>query len=175
MGITITKNPDNLGDNAVQDFEIDLGLGTDQLNAEDIPYDATYNVKSKIEAIEAGAVNSISVDYTAGEALTAGDIVYMKSDGKVYKAQADGTAAEQELYGVAKTSVSADETVSTSLAGIEDSFAGLTTGTVYYLSETAGEITSTAPTTSGSVVVRLGVAETSTSINVRPQIIAIRS
>ncbi len=85
---------------------------------------------------------------TAGENLTANDVVYFKeADAKWWKADADLTATFDQLQlGVALSTVSADETVQIGISGPQTGFTGLTPGSKYYLSNTAGAISTTAGT-----------------------------
>jgi hypothetical protein len=114
--------------------------------------------------------------YTAGEALTANDAVYIKTaDGKAYKAQADGATNESEAYGIAQTTVTQDDDIAITFLGLQDGFSSLSIGNFYFLSETAGALTTTAPTTAGSTVVRIGRAESDDRLSIKPQIIGVRS
>lgn len=174
MAISYSFSPGDLLEDAIQDFEIDWGTGTNQVDANDIPYDGVQSVKQKIDSIVAGATATVFNTYTAGENLTSGDVVYMKSDGKVYKAQAD-VEAESEFYGVAQSTVLAAAPVDITLLGLEDSFAGLVAGTVYYLSEIAGQVTAVAPFTSGARRIRIGTAESTSIMNINPQIIGVNA
>lgn len=53
--------------------------------------------------------------------------------------------------------------------GLVSGLSGLTAGSRYFVSETAGAITTTAPTTSGSVVQEIGVALSTTELIVEPK------
>lgn len=85
---------------------------------------------------------------TSGEALTANDIVYFKeSDAKWYKVDADLTATFDQLQmGVAQTTVAINTTVTIGISGPMTGFTGLTPGSKYYASNTAGAITTSAGT-----------------------------
>lgn len=87
---------------------------------------------------------------TSGEALTANDIVYFKgSDSKWYKADADLTATFDTLQlGIAQSTVGINTTVQIAISGPVSGFTGLTSGSKYYLSNTAGAITTSAGTNS---------------------------
>lgn len=81
----------------------------------------------------------------AGEALTMGDIVMMKSDTKCYKADADDATLRPALgiAGVAALNAANVEVVTRGQVG---GLSSLTTGGVVYLSTTAGGTTQTQPT-----------------------------
>jgi hypothetical protein len=103
---------------------------------------------------------------TSGEALTANDIVYFKeSDQKWWKADADLTTTFDQLQvGVALATVSSNATVQIAISGPVSGFTGLTAGSKYYLSNTAGAIT----TTAGTYSVFIGWALTTTTILFNP-------
>lgn len=101
---------------------------------------------------------------TAGENLVAGNIAYLKSDGKFWKAKANALATTQgELVLVLET-INADATGLALLDGVWTT-SGLTTGNLRYLSaSTAGATTITAPSTAGQFIRQLGVARSSTEL-----------
>lgn len=97
---------------------------------------------------------------TAGAAVDAGAPVYADSNGKVQEAQADGTAAERKVIGIAVTSAAAaNDTVSLAgpgdLVDLGDALSSVAYGETLYLSNTAGLIADAA----GSVTVNLGTVE----------------
>jgi len=88
---------------------------------------------------------------TAGEDLVNGDWCYLKSDGKMWKTDASAEATAAGMICVCTATIATDAT------GVfikRDAYttSGLTAGSAYYLSETAGAITDTKPTTSGAIV-----------------------
>jgi hypothetical protein len=95
--------------------------------------------------------------FTAGEALTGATTpqpVYIDpTNGKVYKADADD-AAKQNVIGFVVNSGATDDNVLVHLAGTISGFTGLTVGATYYVSDTAGAIS----TTAGTYVVPVGRA-----------------
>jgi len=82
----------------------------------------------------------------AGEALSENDALYIDpSDSKAYKCDADDLAKIGFVgFAVADTLIANDVYIKPD--GHKGGFTGLTPGDVYYLSGTAGEITSTLPT-----------------------------
>ena len=85
-------------------------------------------------------------DGTSGEAIAVGDALYLKaSDGKLYKTDADADESTFSFTGIAqKSAAGADETIYFSKpGGIAKGLAGLTAGSYYYLSGTAGAISTT--------------------------------
>ena len=87
---------------------------------------------------------------TSGEALAVNDIVYFKeSDAKWYKCDADTAATVNDVQiGVNQTTASgADLPVTIVISGPASGFSGLTAGAKYYVSNTAGAISTSAGTT----------------------------
>lgn len=95
----------------------------------------------------------------AGEALVAGDLVYIKSDGKVWKA--NGTAATAPALAVGMVSmISSVGEAATIWFGVCFNYAAsLTPGARYYASATAGALDDAA-TTGGTVPVAIAVDAT---------------
>lgn len=105
----------------------------------------------------------------AGEALTLGATVARNaSDGLCYLANAttgyDATRAP--CVGFAFEACEAGATVSVITHGRIEGASGLTPGDEVYLGETNGEITSTAPSTSGDIVQKVGMANTATQFDI---------
>lgn len=111
--------------------------------------------------ITAANVLRTSADTTtgiAGETITAGQAVYLKSsDTRYWKAQCDGTAAEAAAVGIALHAALAGQPLTIATGGTMN--IGATTAKVfYYLSATAGGIAPIADLTSGQYIVSLGYA-----------------
>jgi len=105
----------------------------------------------------------------AGEAITAGQVIYKKSsDGKAYLAQCDGTPEEAVVEGVAINNAAAGQPVNYRNEG------ALTTGTAFtaagkllLLSATAGSMMPAADLATGNKVSVVGVSTgTGTSMNI---------
>ena len=113
--------------------------------------------------------------------IVIGAPVYPDGNGTVDEAQANASGTVQVLGLVQDTSIAAaasgyiiTDGILTATTGQWDAVAGttggLTAGTVYYLDpSTAGMITATAPTTVGQYVVRLGVALSTTELEISIQ------
>lgn len=114
------------------------------------------------------AVNKLYVDGsgTSGEAITAGQPIYVKaSDGKLYKTDADlGDESAFSFIGFALNTVAAaDLTVYLALPGkIVTGLSGLVAGSYYFLSNTAGAIA----TTPGARYAKVAQALSTTSLRV---------
>ena len=144
------------------------------------PYEPNYRglVDSIIdlkEGFPSYAPTRVAFDATAFEAISAGDALYMRSsDGQVGKASAsNGNLENATVIGFADADTSSSATAKVIIVGIEE-MTGLDAGDLYYLSATtAGEITTTPPSTGGQAVTRLGEAATTTEfcIHIEPPIL----
>lgn len=114
----------------------------------------------------------LTVEGTAGENLSAGEAVYCSDGsggltaGQWYLTDADLTYASNlaVVVGFAYEAITSGSEGTIQLAGQVTGLTGLTAGTTYYISATAGEVTSTAPTNSRAV----GVADSTTSLIMAP-------
>ncbi len=123
-----------------------------------------------VQFSSAPATTTVSGDIfsaTAGENLVFGDIVYIKSDGKLWKGDADSA-------GLFPAQFMSTATISANASGVflRDGFAGLaswtwTVGGALYLSATAGAMTQTAPTATDSCTQVLGFALSATVVSFR--------
>jgi hypothetical protein len=95
---------------------------------------------------------------TVGENVSFGHALYMKSDGKWWKADADASST-MPVAAMAAETINADNSGLVLLFGFarDDSWAW-TVGGVIYASTTAGSLTQTAPSGSGDQVQAVGVA-----------------
>lgn len=106
---------------------------------------------------------------TASENLAAGDFVNIWNNGGTANVRkADATTQGKEAHGYVLASFSSASTATVYLEGTNTAVTSATPGNVF-LSTTAGGFTSTAPSGSGNVVQRLGVATSATTINFEPQ------
>lgn len=130
--------------------------------ASDLSITATNVIPSSAAVIQTG---------TAGEALTAGQLVYKKAgDRKFYKADCDSATAEvRDVYGIAVTSSATGAPVSIVLQddALQIAASGLTNGTIYLLSATAGGLAPAADATTGWRVTVVAVAKSATTIAFR--------
>jgi hypothetical protein len=101
------------------------------------------------------------VGRVAGETLTQWDLVRLHTDGKWYKADADGGAFPAfTAKGIAVSAASTDGLVAVLTEGVirNDGWTWTTVGGFLYLSITAGGMTQTAPSTTGNAVQVVGYA-----------------
>lgn len=103
--------------------------------------------------------------YTAGEAVTAGQVVYQHTDDKAYKADTS-TAAKAAAKGITLNAAAAGQPVSVLESGPLAFGAILTAGQVYCVSDTAGGIRPVADNGSGDYVTVLGIATSTSVLNV---------
>ncbi len=114
-----------------------------------------------------------------GGALIAGAIVYMKTDGKVAKTDADGAAALRIPVGIVKVAAAADgdnatiqyngilELTTAEWDAVGLTSAGLVVGAAYYMADVAGELTATVLPTAADTLFRIGTAISTTKLMVR--------
>lgn len=120
-----------------------------------------------IYALQPAASVNLELNGTAGEALVSGDLVYLsngsdsKTAGRWYKADGDLVYASVDpILGFATTAIASGAVGLIRTGGLMDGFAGLTAGSTYYASGTAGLITLTAPAQARPV----GVAASATEL-----------
>lgn len=99
-------------------------------------------------------------EYVAGATIAAGDVVYVDTaNSNVLKlAQADGTALEATVKGIALCGAATGQPVVIATSGDLDVGASLTVAAVYILSATAGKIAPVADLASSSFASIIGVA-----------------
>lgn len=103
----------------------------------------------------------------AGENLAAGDFVNVYNDSVAKARKADATTSGKEAHGFVLAAVTSGNNATVYFEGTNTGVTGLTPGVVF-LATTAGGATGTAPSSSGNVVQRLGVAVSATAINFEP-------
>jgi hypothetical protein len=110
--------------------------------------------------------NLIGNIYTADEALAACDALYISAADNVSKASATGGGAASQLVGFAQALAADTDPVTVVSEGVLSGFSGLTPGSRYYLSATAGAITTTIPVGSGNSVIQAGFAKNATTLHI---------
>ena len=100
-----------------------------------------WNAGDEITAAKLN-LDSVIKDFTYGETIAVNDALYLKaSDGKAYKTSASYN--DERIYnfiGFAKESGALNDVKKVQISGKVEGFSGLTIGSNYYLSETAGAI-----------------------------------
>jgi len=128
------------------------------------------------DGADSAAPPKLAETYTAGEDIAGNDAVYIdESTGKVFKADAGPSTPvnQSEAFGIAQADALAEADVVVTFLGLQDGFSGLTIGKFLFLSESPGLLTDTAPILDDSVVVRIGRADKTDRIMVKPEIIAV--
>ena len=118
-------------------------------------------------------VGADAITATAGEALNAGDFVYISPTGTVLKADATAIAKSARGYVIATVASAALATVFFDESN--SAVTGLIAGATYYLSATPGQVTTTPPTITGQIVQELGFATSATNVHVNIQVPVIRA
>lgn len=116
-------------------------------------------------------------EFTAGAGgIAANDAVYISGDDTILKASASSTATAKAI-GIALETKLATETVKVAMGGsiATGVLTGATAGTQYFLSTTAGGLTTTPPTGSGNTVNRIGIAVNATDLLIQIGEIRVRS
>jgi hypothetical protein len=108
-----------------------------------------------------------AVTAVAGEALSAGDMVYFNASGAVLKA--DATAIAKQARGYVTSAVANAANATVFFDDSNTALTGLTPGLTYYLSVTSGGVTTTPTTTTGQIVQEVGFAVSATTLRVNIQ------
>jgi hypothetical protein len=114
-----------------------------------------------------GEVDTLTL--TNGDAAphALGDVVYISAADTGKKAKADATGTKDAIA-FAMGAITNGTTGAYQTDGILSGLTGLVTGSVYYLSAaTAGAMTVTAPSAAGQFVVRLGIAISTTELEIQ--------
>lgn len=126
----------------------------------------TFNGSGQLQV---GSSDATLLSFTSGEALTAGDAVYVSSSGTVSKAMANAESTSLGFVGLARSTVGSGAALQVIVGGRISGLSGLTAGSRYYLSAaTAGASTTTAPSASGQQVALVGIAMSATELVVTP-------
>lgn len=133
--------------------------------------DVAIRTQDNIGAVPPSSVD-VDVVAVAGEAIAANEVVYLsdgtggRTAGRWYLADGDVAAYSvlAQALGIAPNAIASGATGTVRRDGRVTGLSGLTAGTVYYASGTAGALTSTAPTYPRIV----GTADTTTSLILTP-------
>lgn len=102
--------------------------------------------------------SGIISEFTAGENLTFGDFCYFKSDGKMWKSDANASTT-MPVVAMAAATIAADAAGNFLMCGFaRDDTWNWTVGGVLYASGTGGALTQTVPSGSGDQVQSVGIA-----------------
>lgn len=144
-------------------FRLDMG---------ELPINNIAGIKLNETPTTDKTASGLIVSMTYGESITIGDLLYFKSDGKVYKADADGSST-YPVMGLALATASSGSN-SVLLHGIYKDVGryNFTVGGVVYLSKTAGaEIqTLSSFTVTNDVIQVVGIATHADRIYFNPSV-----
>lgn len=140
---------------------VDTGLATKLSN---VVEDTTPQLGGNLDLNN----KAISVVATAGENLVAGNLCYLKSDGKYWKAGNGSVTTSSTKLLMANATINADATGEFIAYG-QFTTSGLVAGSNYFVG-TAGAITTTPPTTEDSVTRPIGTALSTTVLEFNPDV-----
>lgn len=110
-------------------------------------------------------IGADTVVVASSENLSAGDLVNLWDDGGTIKARkADATSAGKEAHGFTKDAVTSPANATVYRDGNNGAVTGQTPGK-HFLSTTAGQSSTTAPSSTGNVVQPVGFCTLATNIN----------
>jgi hypothetical protein len=166
--------------NFVEGSSISISLGDDAANEEvDVTISAQLTGSALLldRIVPSNAMGEgIKTTGVAGEALTTGSVVYLKTDGKYYKASASfSIGSGSPAIGISLGSINSLATGSILLSGTMryDSWSWGTTGSLLYVAGATGSLTTTAPATSGYNVQIMGVVVNTTTILLNPNLATV--
>ena len=150
---------------------VDAILDEDNMASDDVNALATQqSIKAYVDT--KGQANYLSLLELTADAsgIAARDVVAIDSSGNATKADADAIATCQ-VIGFALNTAGSGQTVYVAQVGVIGGFSGLSAGSKYYASTTAGGVTTTAPSGSGDVVFQVGFAVAADMIAIQPMFI----
>jgi hypothetical protein len=111
-------------------------------------------------------IGADTASIVASENLAAGDFISIYNDGGTAKIRkADASTAGKYAHGFVLSAVTAPAEGLVYFEGPNTAVSGATPGEIFLSATTAGGFTSTAPTGTGQVVQKIGVATSATAIN----------
>lgn len=138
--------------------------GISQYAGIDAPSSDIWSSLSYSDTILTG--NATRMYVVAGVTIARGQAVNLYLSGGILKVRlADADSATTMMHGVANSAGSAGDIIEINwLRGLLDSVGGMTTGTLYYLSTTAGAVQSARPSGAGQIIQAAGVALNATTL-----------
>lgn len=122
--------------------------------------DSSGRFNSTLLPVGIGAETQIMIAF---EALAAGDFVNTFDNAGVLSCRKADNSNNRPANGFVPISVTASANAEVYLSGLNTSRSGLTSGAIYFLG-TAGGVSLTAPSVSGSIIQALGSAASNTTI-----------
>jgi len=139
-------------------FRLDMG---------ELPINNVAGIKLNEVPTTNQTASGLIVSMTYGESITAGNLLYFKSDGKVYKADADGTSTYPVMGLALATASSGSNNVLLHVVYTDTAYS-FTVGGLVYLSTTVGAATQTQPSATDDVIQVVGVAIHANRIYFKP-------
>ena len=115
--------------------------------------------------VPTSSATKICTSYTASGAIADRDAVYISGASTVSVADASAESTAR-VIGFADGAIADTASGDICHDGVLDSFSGLTAGSRYFLSETAGQITTTPPTADDANVIQVGYAKSATELHI---------
>lgn len=132
-----------------------------------VALDSTGRISDTMLPVGIGA-DTASI--TASESLTAGDLVNVHNSSGPKVRKADASVAGKEAHGYVIEAVLSSGTALVYFEGPNPQVSGLTPGVQYLSATVPGGTTTTAPTGSGQVVQRVGIATSATNLNFESEV-----
>lgn len=102
---------------------------------------------------------------TAGENLSAGDLVNIYDDSGAFKVRKADAATNKPAHGFVLSAATSGNAATVYFEGTNAQVTGLSAGYLYLSGSSPGQCAAAAPTTSGYIVQKVGVATSATSMN----------
>ena len=154
------------------DSDARTAISLNSSNLNELSYDSNTGVFSYTSPTTVSAVGQVVFDVrnASGVAISRGDAVYISghSGGKILVAKADNDASgEYPAVGLANSAMNNNSDGTVLVSGEMDSLdtSAFAVGDVVYLSDVAGQLTTTRPTGSGNAVQNIGKVARSDSQN----------
>jgi len=167
--ISITKS--QISDFSDGDYDAS-GTASDLIGTHESTYDhdlTPYSTISYNTSIADVSYSGKDITITAGENVAFGNVVYLKSDGKLWKTDADAEATSKGMLALAVATIAGDASGKFLTQGIARNDAwNWTVGGTLYLSTDAGALTQTAPSGNEDIVRIVGHAITADIIFFNP-------
>lgn len=116
---------------------------------------------------------TLTIELTAADTVAKGDVCYLNSSGQAKLIDASAASTCDGQLVMAQEAITATNTGTFLVYGVEGGFSSLTPGTVYYASitgTTGNTVSTSQPTASGEIIRKLYTAATSTTIFFNPSV-----
>jgi hypothetical protein len=122
-----------------------------------------------------GTAGDDFTNFIAGETIVSKNTVFVKPDGRVYKAIALSVSGSFDIgFAISGALVGETIPIDTRHGKVLNYFSGLSAGQRYFLSESYGEITTVAPQNKDSMVYQAGIAKSATELIFYPDLLVLK-